>query len=241
MKLYSSFQRAAAALLCLLLCAVCLPQAFALDPFDQDQPCSLTLNSEYPNISFRLYRVGNVSASGRFSLSGDFRNYPVPPFSGLDSTGWRNMAETLAAYAAKDQLEPLAQSQTGENGSLTFSDLQSGLYLAVGEHTAFHQSGTTSYVTPVPFLVSLPFAQDDAWDYDVDVIPKFERSQDSSVMRRVLKVWDDEGHENRRPAQVSVSLLRNGEVYETVTLNDENNWRYEIGRASCRERVCLSV
>ena len=41
----------------------------------------------------------------------------------------------------------------------------------------------------------------------------------------MLKVWDDEAGSDR-PAEVVVQLLRDGEVYDTVTLNAENNWRY---------------
>ena len=44
-------------------------------------------------------------------------------------------------------------------------------------------------------------------------------------MRRVLKVWNDGGSISR-PAQISVTLLKDGEPYETVDLNAENNWRY---------------
>ena len=40
------------------------------------------------------------------------------------------------------------------------------------------------------------------------------------------KVWDDAGKENVRPAEVSVQLLRDGRVYDTVALNAGNNWRY---------------
>lgn len=40
----------------------------------------------------------------------------------------------------------------------------------------------------------------------------------------VQKVWYGEGREH--PASVDVTLFCNGEVYETVTLNEENNWSY---------------
>ena len=41
----------------------------------------------------------------------------------------------------------------------------------------------------------------------------------------VHKVWDDNG-DPERPDSVSVNLLRDGKVHETVELSDENQWTY---------------
>lgn len=46
------------------------------------------------------------------------------------------------------------------------------------------------------------------------------------MVRRVLKVWNDNGDAASRPKEIVVQLLRDGEVYETVTLNESNNWRW---------------
>lgn len=40
----------------------------------------------------------------------------------------------------------------------------------------------------------------------------------------VRKVWKDQG--NIRPDSIKVNLLRDGEVYDTVTLSDKNNWSF---------------
>ena len=45
-------------------------------------------------------------------------------------------------------------------------------------------------------------------------------------MRRVLKIWDDRGHTHQRPREVTVDLLRDGVVWDTVTLTERNSWRY---------------
>lgn len=44
--------------------------------------------------------------------------------------------------------------------------------------------------------------------------------------RQVVKVWDDAGFEQMRPAEVEAVLYKNGEVHETVKLNEENNWQH---------------
>ena len=38
-------------------------------------------------------------------------------------------------------------------------------------------------------------------------------------------MWDDANSSNR-PTEVIVQLLRDGKVYDTVSLNSGNNWRY---------------
>lgn len=44
---------------------------------------------------------------------------------------------------------------------------------------------------------------------------------------RVLKVWEDSNNAaGVRPASVTVDLLRDGEVYDTVELSAESNWRH---------------
>ena len=43
---------------------------------------------------------------------------------------------------------------------------------------------------------------------------------------RVLKVWSDAGNEEKRPESITVQLLKDGAVYDTVTLSAENNWAY---------------
>lgn len=41
-----------------------------------------------------------------------------------------------------------------------------------------------------------------------------------------LKIWEDDGQEDKRPESIEVQLLKNGEVYDTQTLNKENGWKY---------------
>lgn len=67
---------------------------------------------------------------------------------------------------------------------------------------------------------------------DVIVHPKFDKHDepggpdDDTITRKVLKVWKDDSNEKERPKEVIVQLLRDGKVYDTVTLNKANNWRH---------------
>ena len=42
----------------------------------------------------------------------------------------------------------------------------------------------------------------------------------------ITKIWQDDGNESRRPAAITVQLLQDGNVYDTVQLSDDNNWMY---------------
>ena len=39
--------------------------------------------------------------------------------------------------------------------------------------------------------------------------------------------WEDGGHEAERPESIVVQLLCGGKVYDTVTLSQDNSWRYQ--------------
>lgn len=207
--------------------------ALAYETIDTDRKGSLTVyfgqdGSGFSGVGFSVYQIAEVSRDARFSLTGAFAEYPVS-LEGLDSSGWRALAQTLAAYAARDGLEPMETVQTGEDGRARFAGLAAGLYLITGER--FQQDHYT--YTPEPFVVSLPSQdpENGGWLYDVASACKYESQyhppgSGDTVTRKVLKVWRDDGREHLRPEAITVQLLQDGAVYDTVTLNAENNWRH---------------
>jgi len=231
MKLH--FHKAGAWLACLLLLAALLPAAaYAQGTVDISRTdCTLTIAYPCQGVAFRLYRVADISASGKFTLSGDFKEYAVS-LADLDSTGWKNLADTLDGYIKRDQLPPVDTQITDSNGRLTFAGKTPGLYLVAWDrHTA---DGYT--YTPQPFLISLPgLDANNGWTYSVNATPKYDQEEvpdyppdePDTVKLRVLKIWADDGNEAGRPGSVTVQLLKNGAVCQEVTLSAGNNWKYE--------------
>lgn len=222
-----------------LICMLALfpVQAFAAGAIDPNRDVTLTIeykHNEVPvsDVTFDLYYVASVNAYAEFTLAGDFQNYPVE-VNGLTTDAWKTLAETLAVYADRDQLKPMDSGKTNTQGILSFpnqqSSLKPGLYLVVGRKLV--QNGYT--YTTEPFLVSLPNLDQnsDTWTYDVIAAPKHTRTEnppapsDETVERRVLKVWKDDIQQSR-PKEVIIQLLKDGTVYDTVTLNAAKNWRY---------------
>ena len=205
-------------LLASLLLAALLPTAaMARGVINTTEPVSLTIQDACRGLAY-----------GESALTGDFQDDPVT-LKQPDQAGWRVLAATLDGYAARDQRKPLATRETDADGQLTFSGLEAGMYLVTWQK---HTTGGYTY-TPVPFLVSLPGLDgEDNWVYDVTADPKYDREkvpvQPGAVIvdRKVLKVWEDDGAEDARPESITVQLLQNGKVYDTVTLSGKNRWSY---------------
>ncbi len=222
-------------LLCVLLL---LPaEAMAAEAIDVDQDVTLTLHYEHEGkpvsgVHFDLYQVAEVNAYAEFTLTGDFKNYPVK-ISRLTADEWKTLAETLKSYAEQDELRALDSSGTDDEGVLSFPDTQKslkpGLYLVVGKTLTVDGC---SYRTE-PFLVSLPGLDSSAntWNYNVTAEPKHTREElppdtpEDTVTRKVLKVWKNDAEKNR-PEEVTVRLLKDGRIYDTATLNKKNDWSY---------------
>lgn len=229
-------------LLCLLCVLALFPaQTFAAGVIDLNRDVRLTIefrHSKKPvsDVPFDLYFVADVDAYAEFSLAGDFRKYPVS-VNGLSADAWKSLAETLAVYADRDQLKPLDSGKTGGQGILRFPNQQAGLkpglYLVIGRKLV--KDGFT-YITE-PFLVSLPNLQkeSDVWSYDVTAVPKHTQTEnppvpsEQTVDRKVLKVWKKDIPQ-LRPQQVTVQLLKDNIVYDTVILSEANSWRHFWGK-----------
>lgn len=174
--------------------------------------------------SFSLYCVAEMADDGSFKFTDDFKDYSVS-LDNLDSNGLNALAVTLSAYVARDSVSTDIQGKTGVYGELKFTGLKTGIYLVTGEEFT---EGNTVY-TPKPFIVSVPGRDTNGGLlYDVTVEPKYDSREniDKTIERRVLKVWKDDGHKEKRPKEIKVQLLKDGEIFDETVLNSENNWRH---------------
>lgn len=173
--------------------------------------------------SFEIYKAAEWNGS-KYSLIAPFNGYPVNLSDNPSSEEWKAAASTLSAYAARDNLTPLATAKTDADGRLKFENLSEGLYLLLGTPT---KRDDTMFL-PQPMLVSVPYKTKDGNDYDVVTEPKYdtEKITGEKISRRALKVWKDKGNENKRPQEVTVQLLCDGKIYDEQILNAKNNWSY---------------
>ena len=232
-------RRITAALLSVLAVFPLLPfQAPAAGSIDLNRNVSLTIsyqdgNSPLVGAKFDIFQVATADEYGELTTTKDFAQFNVN-IRGNNDKAWRTLASTLEGYVLRDDISPADSGKTNDKGLASFptggKSLTAGLYLVLWHR---HTQNGCRYDS-APFMVMLPGLdkKNNTWIYDVTVNAKFDSSQipdtpdNSTISRKVLKVWADDGHEKARPKEVIVQLLRDGKVYDTVTLNAANNWRY---------------
>ena len=220
-----------AAVLCLLTSV-----AQAAGSIDLTRKPTLTLTyrdgkTALSGAKFSIYRVADADETGELTVRSEFDEFDLD-IRGKNDRRWREMAQTLESYVLRRELTPADSRKTDKTGMLTFptqgKTLAAGLYLVIGER---HTQGGNDYDAE-PFFVLLPTQdlENNEWVYDVSANVKFGKTpvpdDGDTVKRKVLKVWDDDGAEDSRPQEITVELLRNGKVYDTVKLSERNNWRY---------------
>lgn len=220
-----------AAVLCLLTSV-----AQAAGSIDLTRKPTLTLTyrdgkTALSGAKFSIYRVADADETGEQTVRSEFDEFDLD-IRGKNDRRWREMAQTLESYVLRRELTPADSGKTDKTGMLTFptqgKTLAAGLYLVIGER---HTQDGNDYDAE-PFFVLLPTQdlENNEWVYDVSANVKFGKTpvpdDGDTVTRKVLKVWDDDGAEDSRPQEITVELLRNGKVYDTVKLSEKNNWRY---------------
>ena len=177
-----------------------------------------------PGAQFHLYRVAVLADNGEFILTDEFAESKVS-LDDYDGDNTASISSTLAAYVAANHPTPYAEGVTNENGGVVMGDIEKGLYLLTGDKVAVDD---VMYF-PLPTLLTMPsYTTSGTAVYEIQIEPKYEfRPIDGEKLeRKVLKIWRDEGYEKERPKEITVRLLRDGEVYDEQKLNAENNWRY---------------
>lgn len=175
---------------------------------------------------FSLFHIGDVNSSRQMVLDSPFSAYPID-LTGAGREEWNTYALTLQSYITGSHLTPTHEGVTGADGRLSFT-VAKGVYFIIGEDVEI--SGV-KYKTS-PFFVFLPEynATTNQYLYQVFAYPKFTREKppEGEIEIKVFKKWKDAGHEEERPDKVEVSLLKDGTVTETASLQEDNNWRHSF-------------
>ena len=222
-----------AMILCFVLAVFAFPISALADDIDISQRPNLEIlfrDGEKPlcGAKFDVFLVAELDSSGNYYPKEEFSVFSIKD-AAKSSESWRELALTLEAYVQKEEIEPYISGETDENGRLSFEkDFVCGIYLVVGY--AHRQDGFVYYAETA--VIQLPTADSESgkWNYNVTVKPKYsvkpETEEETFVERKVIKIWDDKGFEAKRPKEIRVFLLRDGELFDTVILSSENNWRY---------------
>jgi len=204
----------------ILMAAAVIPQTiYAEDGKSITLECSKD-DTHIEGMRWKLFRAGERNGS-EFVLTGDFAECQAD-LTDMSVENISHAAQTLESFAIARKLEPLAAGYTDKNGYLTFGGVTTGLYLAVGYPVEIEPY----YYEPSPLVIEVSA---DSSDYHFDAYPKIVRMTMSDGVKSytVKKVWvDDNNSFDVRPVNITVDLFRDEELYDTVTLSEENNWQY---------------
>ncbi len=199
--------------------------AFGTEAVD-GQKMAVFYRTESENLQgavFHVYRIGDVSGT-RVVPNSTFAPYSVD-YDISTSEKRLSLAQTLSAYILRDDIVPLCSDTTDTNGVADFEGrvFEEGVYIVMADK--HRQNDCTYFCTPS--LVVLPYEEEES----VVLNAKFESVPDDtktiSVSYKVVKSWVEVDGGVTRPVEIEVELLRDGEVYDTVILNEDNNWRYQ--------------
>ena len=201
--------------------ARCLLAAEKPDP---DRSLSLSMTLKTPGENGKIVSDAEVTAylvaNGVFSSHGiDYVLNEAFAASGLDLEGniTQSMVDDLVKYVESNDISGIS-STSDADGKVVLSGLSAGVYLVTATSLP---EGFTSFV---PFLYFLPHYDTDssAWIYDGVAEPKIEYLPPVNVS--VRKIWNDNG--KNRPGSVSIRLINEDGVYDTISLNEENSWKH---------------
>lgn len=224
--------RAFAALaLCLAITVLLVPATvLAAGSIDLSHAHSLTVTAVYnkkplSGMQFDAYLISNVDECGELTVTECYQKHADDlDIRGKNDGSWQNMAQTLAREILLDNnLKPSRSAVTDADGVAAFTDIPMGLYLVLGR--TMEREGYV-YSTS-PFFIVLP-EQDlssNTWNYHVVASAK-PGQEPVRADYQVIKVWEDDCHKNRRPKSISISLICDGEVYDTITLPYNGAWSY---------------
>lgn len=202
-----------------------LLSGFCLQAFAAGNVGSLTLICQNEDdilegLKWDILRVGS-RVGDSYVLEGEFSEAPVT-MDDLSEDALVKKAKVLEAYAVANEIQPLASGATNEKGILVFDNLEEGLYLVWGYKLT---KGNTTYFPSTMFVE----IHETHAALDWNAYPKYYMTNFSTEEERhaVMKVWlNEDGEPIDYSTSITVEIYRDRELYDTVVLSEENDWKY---------------
>lgn len=222
----TSLRRIAAVMMLIVMCITMLSYSASAISVDNRGSITITTLSKtdkepISGAVFRVYKIANAYADGN-SLSFVYTEQFKDNGMNMGNFSDAYLPVHLVAYAQTNSISYIEKTTDG-NGKVVFENLSCGAYLVV-------PAGTTSgYLNPTPFIVAVPVKDEtnNSWVYDIDAAPKVESDktdEDEKTYISVKKYW--KGTE-RTPDSITVSLIKDGAIYDSAILSAADNWYYK--------------
>lgn len=216
-----------------------------LTQVDHDQLGALTLtykdtenNQPLNGVNLKLYRIAQMQlgfpanptyaavlkAAGWEEFTANFQN-------GAHSTSaWDKIATTIADLLKSHSLAAGAETKTNSSGNAKFTQLPTGLYLLTAD--SYLSTDKQYRYLFQPAILTLPQVNPaesggSHFNYQVSLTPKINKEKlGEDVTYQVVKHWNDASNTQYRGKKITVEILRDGKLYSTQTLSEENQWAY---------------
>lgn len=203
-----------------VVCGAFMMTASAEDAGKVTLLCKTTDGIIMDGMHWDIYKIGIRDNNDNYVLQEEFENYPVSLVD-RSTSAMTDAAETLENYAEVDAIVPFASGDCDQYGELSFGNLEKGLYLLTGD---FLQIGDIFYF-PAAFIVEI---HSEETTIDMTIHPKYIIKSGNDLVERhiVKKIWENDEIANRS-SYINVKIYRDNSLYETIKLDESNNWTYE--------------
>lgn len=197
-----------------------IPENYKTVDFSKKGSIKITLEEKESNqgisgAELSLYHVANASEKDNNLVF-----YYVEGLETCDADLSNLEADNLTGNIKKCLSEDTASTKkiTDTNGIVKYNDLTLGLYLVK------QTNKVEGYSSIDEFLVMIPKTIDNNWTYNIEAEPKTEIYQ--TIDLQVVKEWNKQNKNNKLPESVTIELLKDEEIIDTVALSELNNWTY---------------
>lgn len=177
------------------------------------------------DINVKLYKVADFTDGSRtkIKMTSEFSDFDLNVQDILTSMEAEDAAKSCSEFINANSLAPIQEAKTDIDGKTIFTGIDDGIYLIVQNQTDPKDYEFTS----TPFFVQVPYTDKDGKViYQVTTQPKNDIIYPSNDLEvSVVKLWkDNNNRDHTRPDSIEVGLYGDGELIDTVTLSDINNW-----------------
>lgn len=170
-----------------------------------------------------IFKVADIVDSTSFKLTEDFQKYPIK-FDVKDEAKLSSLAYTLSYYAISDSLIPYCSKTCKPESLLIAENLPEGYYLIQSNQVEYNSVVYSAAPALVCVADGEKYGTD--WQLDITVIPKLGLVCSGAASDKISCVVKAQWTNTNEKYDVKVSLFKDGIVYDTITLNANNDWQY---------------
>lgn len=199
---------------------------------DDVQDISSTIYIDYTyndtpldDVEFKLYHIAETNEDGEYETLERFSHFEIDYDQLTDETYWIQVSNNLDNYISINNLEPDQGFISDGLGQYEANDLEEGYYIIQAKNKV--DDTVVYFSSPVLILVGYFENDIDMWLYYFTVQPKISQVLAEELESvSVEKIWENVSSTSLIPEEIEVQLYCDGELYDTVTLNEENEWFY---------------